>query len=119
MDPMIAYCGLNCQSCPIHLATLEPDSGKQQSMRVEIARLCKEQYGMDVTMRDVTDCDGCCAQAGRLFYGCAKCEIRKCAVGRELTSCAFCTDYACEKLLQHFQSDPSARMRLEAMRSAK
>jgi hypothetical protein len=117
MDTMIAYCGLSCQSCPIHLATLEQDSSKQQTMRAEIARMCKEQYGMNVTIQDITDCDGCRAQTGRLFSGCAKCEIRACAIGKALTSCAYCSDYSCEKLLKHFQTDPTARTRLETMRS--
>jgi putative oxidoreductase len=34
IDEMIAYCGLNCQTCPIHLATLEPDEAKREAMRV-------------------------------------------------------------------------------------
>ncbi|GEM_PF-4584473 len=25
MKTMIAYCGLNCETCPIHLATIEQD----------------------------------------------------------------------------------------------
>ena len=116
MNTMFAYCGLDCAGCPIHLATLEPDESKQRAMRLEIARICTEQYGMNILPKDVTDCDGCCSQTGKLFSGCAKCEIRKCAIDRKLMSCALCADYACQKLLKHFETDPSARTRLEAMR---
>ena len=87
-------------------------------MRNEIARACREQYGMEVALQDITDCDGCRSRTGRLFSGCAHCEIRKCAMERQLTSCAFCFDYACELLQKHFETDPGARDRLEAMRSA-
>ncbi len=118
MQELLAFCGLNCTSCPIHLATLEPDDARRLSMRQEIARLCREQYGMEVQIQDVTDCDGCTAGTGRLFFGCAKCEIRRCAVQRELASCGRCSDYACEKLRKHFAADPSARDRLEILRSA-
>jgi len=115
MDAMLAYCGLTCDTCPIHLATLEQDDRKQQLMRATIAKACVEQYGMNLRVQDITDCDGCRAGT-RLFDGCAKCEIRKCAMGRGLESCAFCDDYACEKLLKHFEADPSARTRLEELR---
>lgn len=115
MDAMIAYCGLACNTCPIHLATLEQDESKRLSMRTEIAKICTEQYGMSMQIQDVTDCDGCRTGA-RLFSGCAKCEIRKCVVERMLESCAFCNDYGCEKLLKHFEADPSARTRLEKLR---
>ena len=117
MNTMLAYCGLDCTHCPIHLATLEQDPSKQRTMRADIARLCAEQYGMNLLAQDVTDCDGCRAQTGRLFSGCAKCEIRRCAIGKNLVSCAICSDYACEKLQKHFETDPTARTRLEAMRS--
>ncbi len=49
-----------------------------------------------------TDCDGCTPVAGRLFSGCSNCEIRTCAIGKKLKSCAFCSDFACEKLEKHF-----------------
>ncbi len=118
MDAAIAYCGLNCQTCLIHLATLEPDAAKQSAMRTEIARVCAEQYGMSITVQDVTDCDGCGARSGRLFSGCAACGIRACVLGKNLASCAYCSDFACEELVKHFQSDPSARERLEGIRNA-
>jgi hypothetical protein len=117
MNTMIAYCGLDCAGCPIHLATLELDESKQRTMRLEIARICTAQYGMSILPKDVTDCDGCCSQTERLFSGCAKCDIRKCAIDRKLTSCAYCSDYACQKLLKHFETDSAARTRLESMRN--
>jgi len=114
---MIAYCGLDCAGCPIHIATLEQDAIKRRSMRIEVARVCTEQYGINLKPEDVSDCDGCSVQAGRLFPGCAKCAIRLCAIARSITSCAFCTEYACNELLRHFQTDPSARTHLEKLRA--
>ncbi len=116
MNSLIAYCGLDCATCPIHMATLEEDAARKQRMRIEIARLCSEQYGMHLSLQEITDCDGCVLPAGRLFSGCARCEIRACAIGRNCTSCAFCADYACGKLLNHFESDPHAKARLESLR---
>jgi hypothetical protein len=116
METMIAYCGLKCDTCPIHLATNEPDQIKQQKMRESIAELCTKQYGMNLQPEDITDCDGCSANTGKLFSGCWDCEIRKCAIQKHVESCAFCNDYACNILQEHFSHDPEAQIRLEDIR---
>jgi hypothetical protein len=114
---MIAYCGLTCDSCPIYLATLEQDKSHQQTMRVSIAKLCSENYGMNLRPEDVTDCDGCRANTGRLFSGCWNCEIRKCASQKDIENCAYCIEFACDKLKDLFQHDPGAQIRLEKIRN--
>ena len=43
---MIAYCGLNCRKCQIYLATRLENKEEQAGMRSEIARLCREHYGI-------------------------------------------------------------------------
>ncbi len=118
MDELTAVCGLPCGTCPIHLATLEPDESERGRLRAAIARQCVEQYGMAMDVADVTDCDGCLA-GGRLFSGCVNCRIRPCALGRGRESCAGCGDYACDLLLEHFARDPIARDRLEALHKAR
>jgi len=118
METTIAYCGLTCESCPIHLATLEQDKSQQQAMRESIAEQCSEIYGMNLQLEDINDCNGCRANSGRLFSGCLNCEIRKCASQRNIESCAFCSDYACGILKEHFSHDSSAQTRLEEIRQA-
>ena len=118
MDEIIAYCGLNCGGCPIYWATREPDKQKQEEMRIDIARLIHEHYSMDIRVEDVTDCDGCRTETGRMFSSCVKCEIRKCTMDRKLDSCAYCTDYACDTLQKLFATDTSARPRLEEIRKS-
>jgi hypothetical protein len=112
---MIAYCGLVCDECPIHLATLETDLIRQQAMREDIVRQCAITYGIDIQLADVTDCDGCRAESGRLFSGCRKCAIRNCAMEREVEGCARCSDYPCEKLDDIFRQEPDAKARLDAI----
>ena len=116
MKDLIAYCGLNCGTCPIHLATQEQDRSKQHVMRIEITYTCSQMYKMDLRPGDINDCYGCRSDIKKLFSGCAECEIRKCAIGRNLFSCALCDDYACDTLIKHFGIDPEARARLDAIR---
>lgn len=115
---MTAYCGLKCDTCPIHLATLKQDRSQQRKMRKSIARQCSEHYGMDLQAKDITDCDGCRANTGRLFSGCLNCRIRKCIIEKNIESCAYCSNYICEILSEHFTLDPDAKTRLEKIRQA-
>jgi hypothetical protein len=114
----LAYCGLLCSGCPIYVATREANRDKQQKMRADIARLCKEHFDWNIRPEEVTDCDGCKSDTGRLFFACAKCEIRSCARLKKLASCAYCSNYACEKLLKFLPSDPGAKLRLDELRKS-
>jgi len=117
MEENLAYCGLPCHGCAIYLATREQDEEKKYKMRVDIAQQIKEHYGQDCKAEDVTDCDGCKTEKGRLFSGCTKCEIRKCAKAKGIENCAHCSEYACEKLEKIFATDTEAKARLDAIRS--
>jgi hypothetical protein len=115
---MIAYCGLACQTCPIYLATKLENKEEQARMRSEIVEQCKGHYRRDYRLEEITDCDGCQTEGGRLFSGCKDCCIRKCARGKKLKSCAYCTDYACEDLMALYKMDPTAKTRLDEMRKS-
>ena len=85
---LVAYCGLTCQGCPIYWATRENDPVKKQKIRTAIARLGQEHYGVTMRPEEITDCDGCTLENGRLYSGCKQCEIRICARERKVETCA-------------------------------
>jgi hypothetical protein len=116
---MMGYCGLICHTCPIYLATREESREGRQKKRTEIARLCREQYGLQYEPEDITDCDGCRSESGRLFSGCGNCRIRSCARQRELENCACCGEYACAKLEAFFIMEPAAKARLDEIRRSR
>ncbi|MFH0761953.1 MAG: DUF3795 domain-containing protein [Bacteroidota bacterium] len=116
MEAKLAYCGLICDTCPIHLATLEPDEARKLSLREEIAKELFRIYGTKMDPKDINDCDGCRADSGRLFSGEELCEIRKCAREKNLENCAYCSEYACDTLNRHLALDPDSRVRLEEIR---
>ena len=113
----IAYCGLACECCPIHLATLEKDESVKTRLRIEIAEELARIYKTTPKPEIITDCDGCKVTGGRLFTGCIDCEIRKCAIAKKVINCAYCADYACDKLRRHFAIDPGAQVSLEEIRN--
>jgi hypothetical protein len=116
MNKLLSYCGLVCNTCPIYLATREVNKEEQMRKRTEIAKICKDQYGMQYELSDITDCDGCRTKDGRLFSGCTACTIRECAKQKVIENCAYCSEYICQKLESFFVQDPSAKIRLNEMR---
>ncbi len=116
MNAELAYCGLICQTCPIHLATLEGNKPEQVRQRKQIVSSSLELYGLKFKLEDITDCDGCRTDNGRLFSACKDCPIRTCARERGLKNCATCVDYTCAPLEQFFKSEPACRERLDDLR---
>ena len=119
MNELLSYCGLVCNTCPIYLGTREVNKEEQMRKRTEIAKIGKEQYGMQYELSDITDCDGCCTEGGRLFSGCTNCTIRECVKQKAIENCAYCSEYICRKLESCFVHDPSAKIRLDEMRNTK
>ena len=119
-EEMIAYCGLNCFTCQIYLATRETNPEKQRQMREQIVIAIKQYLGEEKRIEEITDCDGCKAQSGRLYSNCRKCEIRKCASEKGLENCAYCSEYACDKLSKFFDSEgeqAGAKKRLDEIKA--
>ena len=89
----IAYCGLDCHSCPAFLAT---QSGDMEALAVVAARWSSDT-GMEVKAESIL-CDGCRSGSERINAFCAVCRIRDCAVARGLATCASCREYPCRRL---------------------
>jgi hypothetical protein len=117
MEDIISYCGLNCHSCPIYLATREKDEEKRYKMKVDIAQQIKKHYGQECKPEDVTDCDGCKTKDGRQFLPSKNCHVKKCARRKRIENCAHCSEYPCGELEKLFATDPGARQRLDEIKS--
>ena len=116
MNELLSYCGLVCTTCPIYVATREGKKEEQRKQRIEIANVCREQYGLNYELADITDCDGCRADNGRIFSGCIQCTIRDCAKQKAVETCSHCKEYVCRKLEAFFVHDAAAKTRLDALR---
>ncbi len=118
MEELLSYCGLQCHTCPIYLATRIEDDAERRRVRTRIAEQCREVYGVALGPEEITDCDGC-RTGGWLFTGCATCRVRKCAQEKNLTTCAECAEYPCAELQAHLAKEPDARKRLEEIRATR
>jgi hypothetical protein len=114
MADFIAYCGIDCGQCPAYVAKKENNA----ELREKTAAEWSKAFGTEFKPEQI-NCDGCTIAGQHIIYCDQLCEIRKCAVGKKVVNCAFCTDYGCEKLTTFLKNVPEAKSRLEAIRPKK
>jgi len=108
---MIACCGLDCSKCDAFIATANNDDAH----RAATAEKWAKAFNAPLTAKDI-NCTGCRSDGVKLGYCEHMCEIRRCAVGRGLSTCAECQDYSCGTLEHVLGRVPEARETLESLR---
>jgi hypothetical protein len=111
MEKIVGYCGIVCSDCPVLVATQKNDDAERR----RIAEVFTKQYGKEYKPEDI-NCDGCLSSGPRIFSYCNVCEIRKCGKGKNLSNCASCVDYPCEKLSKLFAAYSKAKDTLDEIR---
>ena len=114
-DRIVAYCGLICSECPAYVATQADD---REALERTAAQWREEFKEPSITAESIV-CDGClAADGGRLAGYCSVCELRACAIGRDVVNCAHCDEYACDKLEGWFSQVPQSRVVLDEIRQS-
>ncbi len=116
----LGFCGLNCEDCPVFIATANNDSGLRQKTAIEWSGLyaaqLSEYLGKNSLSPEDLNCTGCQSKSG-LFIGCMNCPIRKCAKEKEFISCAICNEYkTCGMLNGFFSIHQHAKEGLDRIR---
>ncbi|WP_176461673.1 DUF3795 domain-containing protein [Anaeromicrobium sediminis] len=107
-----SYCGLYCGACGIHRAY---KTGKKSSFSkfwdVDTIKLFQDSQRLPYTESDLElKCKGC--KSDTVFVNCRSCEIKNCAIEREIEHCSSCDDYPCnihkkqregERILPHLK----------------
>ena len=114
MEKMIAFCGLSCCGCPAFIATQKDDDEE----RKKVAEMWSEEFKTSLKPEDI-NCDGCVVDSERLFSHTRVCEIRKCGKEKKVKNCAYCDDYACDKLTKFFKMAPEAKTTLDGIRAGR
>lgn len=84
-----AYCGLDCSVCPAYEATVKDD----WFARRELAALwTSPDYPV---LAEEINCLGCHHQGEQLFIFCRDCEMRRCGIKHQASTCAACEEYPC------------------------
>lgn len=87
MKDMIAYCGLDCETCDAYLATINND----QALREKTAKLWAELNHAPIQPEDI-NCEGCRVDGIKTVYCDSLCEIRQCALNKDMCTCGDCSE---------------------------
>ena len=87
---MIAYCGINCDTCSIYAAANDPE-------KAEILARQWRDNGWGPALPEWFRCQGCNGPEDKLWS--EDCSIRACGKARELDNCSLCQDFPCVKIL--------------------
>ena len=108
MDTYIAYCGLDCEKCEAHLATVNHD----EELRAKVAKQWSEWNHAEITP-DMIYCDGCRLDGVKTPYCDSLCPIRQCAEKKAVETCGDCPDKTvCRDLFMVVHDTPQARKNL-------
>ena len=108
MKDLIAYCGLDCETCEARLATVNNDN----ELRAKVAKLWSELNNVEITP-EMINCVGCRVDGVKTPYCEALCPIRQCALSRKVETCGDCTEMdTCGKVGMILKNNEAARQNL-------
>ncbi len=100
---MLGYCGIHCDQCPAYLGTVNGD--------LSLLEKAARSFHNGAYAAQEWVCLGCQPADQAFLAGfCAQCQIRACAIGRRLQSCAACADFeGCDRI-QGFLREEGERL---------
>ncbi|RKM59160.1 DUF3795 domain-containing protein [Butyrivibrio sp. CB08] len=109
MTDYIAFCGLDCEQCEARIATITDDN----KLREKVAEEWSKFYGAEITP-DMINCVGCRLTGVKSPYCQSMCQIRQCALRKNIETCGDCIEIKdCSKVSKIISNNPDAKRRLE------
>ena len=109
MKDYIAYCGLDCETCEAHIATVNNDD----DLRIKVAKEWSELNGVEITP-EMINCAGCRIEGVKTPFCDSLCPIRQCALSKDIETCGACSEMSsCEKLEMITGNNEEALKRLK------
>jgi hypothetical protein len=91
MDPIISLCGMRCDLCLAYRPNVEAHPENRQLLSDGWFKY----FGFRLPPEEIT-CEGCFLDENKTLD--KTCKVRPCVVERNISNCAACEDYICEKL---------------------
>jgi hypothetical protein len=109
MEDYIAYCGLDCETCEAHIATVDDDN----DLRIKVAKEWSELNKVEITP-EMINCAGCRIDGVKTPFCDSLCPIRQCALSKDIETCGDCGEMStCEKLEMITGNNDEALKRLK------
>lgn len=104
MKKMIGFCGLDCEKCDAYIATISDD----QALRIKTAKLWSELNHAPILPEHI-NCEGCRMDGAKTVFCSSLCDIRRCALKKDVPTCGDCPDLGtCPKVEMILSVNPDA-----------
>ena len=87
MKKLVAYCGLDCETCDARKATIE----NNDELRTKTAKLWSEMNQTYIPPEAI-NCVGCRTEGVKSPYCDSLCPIRQCAMKKDIETCGDCPE---------------------------
>lgn len=91
MDPIISLCGMRCDLCLAYRPNVETHPENQQLL----SDGWYKYFGFRLPPEEIT-CEGCFLDENETLD--KTCQVRPCVIEKDISNCAACENYICEKL---------------------
>ena len=109
VNEYIAYCGLDCETCEAHIATVNNDN----DLRIKVAKEWSELNGVEITP-EMINCTGCRIDGVKTPFCDSLCPIRQCALSKDIETCGDCSEMdTCDKIQMITGNNEEALKRLK------
>jgi hypothetical protein len=113
---LTGYCGLNCNYCPVFIATKTNNEQLKEKIAREWSLFYVEHIGIELTANNI-HCNGCKANSKGCFIGCIHCVIRHCCSSKKYNTCAECNKYEkCRIINRFFSTNETAKVTLDHLK---
>lgn len=87
-------------------------------LRKKTAKQLSDIFKYDFKKGDI-NCEGCKTGKVHSYFCDSMCNIRKCAISKNIESCAFCKEYLCKILSEFIKDIPESVENLNKLRQQK
>ena len=109
MKNKIGYCGLDCKKCDAYIATVNDD----QALREKTAKQWAELNHAPILPEHIY-CEGCRMDGVKTVFCEHMCEIRKCAIKKDVSTCGGCAELGtCQTVGAILSNNPAAMENLK------
>ena len=113
MKDLIAYCGLNCETCEAYIATIKDDN----EMRKKVSKHWSELNGIEITP-EMINCTGGRVDGVKTIFCDSICQIRQCALVNKVETCTECEEMEeCDKIKFIFENNSDAQKNLQNLKT--
>lgn len=107
---ILAPCGLDCEKCLAHIATIKNDD----TLKEEAAKNWTLKYNIIFTP-EMINCTGCTVNGAKTPYN-TYCPIRECVISKNIANCSLCDEYPCQNIKSLHNIAPEAKENLQKLK---